>query len=190
MITLTHPFYFLSTKLLDRNRELILEFSKYVHLGQGRTLSREIFQAEARQTNSNWLRLQFSSLNEGQELALHSRVYNGSKIYHIPMIDFINTDSEEEAVSKVEHISRTLRSDIYIFKSGKSLHGYFFCLIDENQWYKYLGSLLLCNPPPKLGEEIIDARWIGHSLEHGFSALRWSHNTEIYQSVPQRAIQI
>jgi hypothetical protein len=190
MSTSNHPFSFLSAKLLDQKPELVLEFSKYVHLGRGKTLSREILQAEARHIDSHWVHLQFLTLLKGQELALHSRIYDNDKIYHIPMIDFINTTSEEEALEKVRHISKILRSDIYLFKSGNSLHGYYFCLIDENQWHKYLGSLLLCNPPPNAGEEIIDSRWIGHSLEHGFSALRWSHNTEIYQSIPQRAIQI
>jgi hypothetical protein len=185
MLNNSHPFYFLKNELLSTTRGLILEFSRYVHLGYGKTLSREIIQVASDDLNDIWVQAQLANLLDRQELALHSKVYLNKEIYHIPMVDFINISSVENIADKIKNLNEKLNSNISLFNSGLSFHGYYYCLVDEYHWYKYLGSLLLCNPPPTRGKEIIDSRWIGHSLEHGFSALRWSHNTELYKSIPQ-----
>jgi hypothetical protein len=185
MLNSNHPFYFLRNELLNQTPGLVLEFSRYIHLGFGKTLSREIIHVASDKLNDSWVENQLANLLDRQELALHSKVYLNNEIYHIPLVDFINISSIENIAYEVKNLNEKLNSKIALFDSGLSLHGYYYCLINEYQWYRYLGSLLLCNPPPNLGEEIIDSRWIGHSLEHGFSALRWSHNTELYQSIPQ-----
>lgn len=189
MLDNNHPFHFLRNELLNQTGGLVLEFSRYIHLGYGRTLSREIIHVASDELNDSWLQNQLSTLIDKQELALHSKVYLNNNIYHIPMVDFINVSSVEKIAYKLRSLNEKLNSKITLFDSGVSLHGYYYCLINEAQWYKYLGSVLLCNPPPTVGEEIIDSRWIGHSLEHGFSALRWSHNTELYQSIPKAIVQ-
>src|SRR6266850_353402 len=83
-----HPIHGLSRSLLAEDPELILEFSRYVHLGSGRTLSREIFHVHARDLNDTWLAEEISGLAETQELALHSKVVQKNRIFHIPMVDF------------------------------------------------------------------------------------------------------
>lgn len=180
-----HPIHALSESLLEHDPELILEFSRYVHLGSGRTLSREIFHVEARELNDTWLAEEIRRLSETQELALHSKVILKDRIYHIPMADFAHVESVETLIVKTRAVCQSLPVEISLYESGRSKHGYFFCLIGEKDWYKYLGRLLLCNPPFDSNGQIIDSRWVGHSLEHGFSALRWSCNSGIYQSLPQ-----
>jgi hypothetical protein len=184
MIDRRHPFWFLTSELLLGRPELVLEFSKYVHAGSGKTLSREIIHVAARDLSEEWLSDVMSSLRNRQELALHSRVEDGGHVYQIPLVDFINAGSVSEARTRMAGIDRLLGKDLMLFDSGNSFHGYYFRLIEEVHWYKYLGSLLLCNPPVP-DEPIIDSRWVGHSLEHGFSALRWSRNSSLYESIPE-----
>jgi hypothetical protein len=180
-----HPIYGLRDFLLQQRAELILEFSRYVHLGLGQTLSRETFHVEARNVDAAWLGEEIRGLSEGQELALHSRVVQNDRVFHIPMVDFAHVDSLKILLIKTQNVRQSLPVDITLYDSGQSMHGYYFCLVDEKDWYKYLGRLLLCDPPFGSDRQIIDSRWIGHSLEHGFSALRWSCNSAIYQSLPQ-----
>lgn len=186
MVNDGHPIYDVRACLLASQPEMVLEFSRYVHLGYGVTKSRDTFHVKAKNLTEEWLTDQLLNLLEGQELALHSRVrYNGN-IYHIPMIDFINVLSIGVVTPKLQDVStKHSLGSIKLYSSGKSLHGYYLRFISDTKWREYLGSLLLCNPPTKYNEEIIDARWIGHSLEHGFSALRWSLNTSIYKSMPK-----
>jgi hypothetical protein len=180
-----HPIHGLHHFLAQQRLEVVLEFSRYVHLGLGKTLSRETFHVEARCVDSAWLAEEIRGLSEGQELALHSRVGHKNRICHIPLVDFANVGSAEMLIARTQSLSQSLPVDIALYSSGRSMHGYYFCLIDEAEWYKYLGRLLLCDPPFGTEEQIIDSRWVGHSLEHGFSALRWSCNSPIYQSLPQ-----
>lgn len=179
----SHPISRLRTCLLKEHPDIVLEFSKYIHQGYGKTYSRDIFVIRAKSISDDWLDEQICSLNKGQELALHSRVLYRNREFHIPMIDFINTDSPEKVQPCLINVSKNLPVDIWFYRSGKSLHGYYFCLIDKEHWYRYLGSILLCNQSFK--RDIVDQRWVGHSLEHQFSALRWSHNTVIYKSMPE-----
>lgn len=185
MVPRMHPVDGLRHFLLHQSPELVLEFSRYIHLGLGRTLSREIFEVEARNVSPAWLAEEIRGLSPQQELALHSKVLQKDRIYHIPMVDFANVESINTLLVKTWHLRESLSVDITLYDSGQSMHGYYFCLIGEREWYKYLGRLLLCDPPFGGEEQIIDSRWVGHSLEHGFSALRWSCNSAIYQSPPQ-----
>lgn len=187
MIDRSHPLHHLRAGLLQSNPELVLEFSKYIHLGYGKTFSRDIFHIKSKHINEDWLKNQFFTLQEGQELALHSRVEYKGAIYHIPMIDFINTRSTKEVKPLIKPIDEILQTDIWIYCSGQSLHGYYFHLIEHHCWFNYLAKLLLCNRVKKNSKEIIDQRWVAHSLEHKFSALRWSHNTNKYRALPSIA---
>jgi hypothetical protein len=154
-------------------------------MGLGKTSIRQIFHVDSMFVNMKWLENELLALGRGQELAIHSRVTYKGQTYHIPQIDFLHKLSIDEVYAKTAKIKEGLDIKLRLFSSGKSLHGYFFGLIDNISWYRYLGELLLCNPRPKMGKHIIDSRWVGHSLKHGFSALRWSHNTQLYKSFPQ-----
>ena len=187
-----HPIFQLEKYLLRKEPRLILEFSRYIYVSYGVTLSREVFHIKASDLANGWLEDQIELLSEGQELAFHSKVRLNEKdnnLYHIPMIDFISKKSEENIISKISSVNEMLNSNLTLYESGNSYHGYYFLLLNEYNWYKFLGRILLCNPPSRLNEEIVDSRWVGHSLEHGYSALRWSKKTEKYKIVPKLSQQ-
>ena len=187
MISNKHPFHHLHKYLLSYSSDLILEFSKYVYVHYGETLSRNMVQISASQLTVDWVEQQISSLSELEEFALHSRVkrrFSDTHYFHLPMIDFIGPDDIEVLSEKVKSLDTIVQSPLWLYSSGNSMHGYYFSLLSEPLWHQYLGALLLCNPPSKIHNDCIDARWIGHSLEHGFSALRWSKNTPRYKSLP------
>lgn len=188
MISNKHPFHRLREYLLSHFPDMILEFSKYVYVQYGETLSRNTFQIQASQLTEEWVEKQIVSLSELEEFALHSRVkkHKGDTNYfHLPMIDFINSNEAEVLLERVKSIENIVQVPLWVYNSGNSMHGYYFALLSEPSWYKYLGTLLLCNAPSKVHKDYIDARWIGHSLEQGFSALRWSKNTQRYKSLPE-----
>jgi len=184
MVFAKHPIQGV-LQLAQKNNGLVLEFSRYVHLGRGRTLSREIFHVDAGDVSTAWLATEIDNLSEGQELALHSKVTQNSVVYHIPMIDFTHAKSPAVLLEKTNAVSDSLPVDLTLYDSGQSMHGYYFCLIVEKRWYEFLGRLLLCDQPSHLDAPVVDWRWVGHSLEHHFSALRWSCNSPLYRSLPQ-----
>jgi len=179
-----HPIHSLRAQLLVDKPDLILEFSKYIHLGNGKTRSREIFHITASELTEQWLLENLLLLDDEQELAFHSRVEYNSNVCHIPMVDFVNTTSDLEVNALLKPINDMLSKDIWLCHSGQSLHGYYFELVDNEFWLNYLANLLLCNQSENGGKDIVDQRWIAHSLEHRYSALRWSHNTNRYHSMP------
>jgi hypothetical protein len=132
-----------------------------------------------------WLVDQFSELRLDQEMAWHSWVEDKHTVFHIPMIDFIGRPDHSLILSMTRTLTTELelKGDLFLFDTGRSLHGYYPDLIPEHAWPKYLGLLLLLNQhshPP-----LIDTRWIGHALTRGFTALRWSNNTSRYRSMPR-----
>ena len=166
---------------------MTLEFSRYVYKAYGETLSREVFQVPSHELSPAWLDYQKDLLLDDQELALHSRVrLKGEKsVYHIPMIDFINTKSAARIIDRLSTVDNEFSESVSLYRSGNSFHGYYYQLIPEHNWYKFLGKILLCNLPTMYEREVVDSRWVGHSLIHGFSALRWSRHTDLYKQEPR-----
>jgi hypothetical protein len=136
-----------------------------------------------------WIADHLSDLGPNEELAWHSRVDCKGVSLHIPMVDFVGRPDR----SLLRDAGRTLTAEIgihgslIVFDTERSFHGYFADLISEQAWPKYLGELLLLNEtnrPP-----VVDARWVGHSLARGFTALRWSKNTNRYPAMPRLALR-
>lgn len=175
-----HPIFNLRKQLLENRPNLILEFSRYVHKSYGQTLSREILHVDARDVTPIWLQDQIDCLTGDQELAFHSKVKlpGGTETFHLPMIDFIISKSSKVILSRLEQLDKALYESFYLYRSGNSFHGYSFQLLPESMWLHFLGRILLFNLPPQYDEEVVDARWVGHSLVHGFSSLRWSKNSD------------
>jgi hypothetical protein len=184
MVRTDHPFWPLKSHLLRANPNLVLEYSTYVYRGYGITESRNVFSVRADHIGEKWLEDKIRGLSDDQELAVHSRVKVESKVFHVPMIDFVNANYYNQIRERIQHINSKLGQDIWIYSSGRSLHGYFFLLLEEARWIEFLGGLLLCNSRGEFPNEIVDSRWVGHSLDHGFSALRWSQNTERHRTAP------
>lgn len=174
-----HKFILDLVEGLKLNPNIEFELSKYLPSTKGKTEYREIFKCNVNEFNLNEL----IEKHLNYEVALHSRIEISGKIYHIPMVDF-NVVSDIEKVSLRIKQLKVMDKPLYIYHSGRSFHGYYLDLLCEAEWYKYLGSLLLLNDRKK-PFKFIDSRWIGHSLEHGYSALRLTQNTPNYLQIPR-----
>src|SRR6185503_17517668 len=164
MVNPEHPLWKLRSELFDHLAMMSLEFSRYVYREFGVTDYRNTFQISADKVQDGWLSTELQSLESEEELALHSRVNLEGATLHIPMIDFVNVASWQEIHARLQHISERLGRNLWLYSSGRSLHGYYFVLVDEPSWYRFLGELLLCNSRSRFSSEIIDSRWVGHSL--------------------------
>lgn len=185
IIPTSSPLSYLARLIEQKfNEDYTLQISIYESGGQGITLSREIFDWQC--TNDIVIKLQdhINNLSNNKELALHSKVKVKDNELHIPMIDFATEVINNELYEKVSIIAESFNAKFKLFKSGRSYHGYFNTLITKNDWIKYLGALLLLNKPYD-PFEYIDSRWIGHALEHGYSALRVSYNSNFYKQIPE-----
>lgn len=171
--------------LLEKNisKNVELEFSKYTSGGQGITLNRFVFRLSLDQGILLKIDELIENLNEGEELAIHSNIYINKKRKCLPLIDFSFIEFDENTKKSVFKIHEYLNTSIYLFKTGRSYHGYSLKKLSPNAWKSYLGFLLLQNRPGN-SFEIVDSRWIGHSLEQNFSALRLSNNSKFYLQYP------
>ncbi len=156
------------------------EFSNYLPGDKGQTIFRELFHYQISKPHS------FNGFEFNQskyEIALHSGVKIDGNTFQIPMIDFNVDANSKNVIYKLEKL-KVLDNELYIYKSGRSFHGYYLKLLTLTEWYKYLGSLLLLNDRKK-PFKFVDSRWVGHSLEHGYSALRLTNNTDQYLRIPE-----
>lgn len=117
-----------------------------------------------------------------QEMAIHSdmRLTDGNHL-HLLMID-MSTSSKAQIEKIRPFLGYEFFQTISWFFSGRSFHGYGKSLITKDNWTKFMGLLLLANQPHF--EPTVDPRWIGHRLVAGYSALRWTSNTNYYLSLP------
>lgn len=188
-----HPISIIKEILAHANagNNVYLEFSKYVGGGHDKTITRSTFTLKYPELTEDWLEDQLLTLKSNEELALHSRVYFVEKkdviLYQLPLIDFYKASDDLDLGSIVSRIQKnpSLKDcSVTFFSSGRSLHGYVKKLLPREDWYKFLGTLLLTNPYDQMTYPNVDARWVGHSLENGFSALRISNNTKEYLQPP------
>ena len=133
----------------------------------------------------DWIADRFAELGPNEEMAWHSWAECGGVGFHIPMIDFVSrpTRSAIYDLGRVLAAEMGFNGQLALFDTGRSFHGYFQDLIPERTWPKYLGQLLLLNAYDR--SPVIDTRWVGHALVRGFSALRWSNNTDRYRAMPR-----
>ena len=119
---------------------------------------------------------------QGCELAFHSKVkLIRGVVMHVPLID-MSTGSPAQ-LEKLRPFLGELYSRFQWYNSGRSFHGYADILVEVDTWAAMLGALLLANQkglPPT-----VDPRWIGHRLIAGYSALRWTKNTDYYLELPR-----
>jgi hypothetical protein len=68
---------------------------------------------------------------------------------------------------------------------------YFHTALPADQWHRFLGRILLWTPPISNAAPVpVDARWVGHSLVQGFSALRLTKHTANYLQPPILACEV
>lgn len=185
-----HPRQLVEELVTRRGRDLVFTYSRYevAEPGLQATAPRsDVLRVPASDVTSSWLADRFAALGPNEEMAWHSWVECKGVGFHIPMIDFIGhpDPSELSQLSKVLAARMGLKGHFVFFETGRSFHGYFPDLIAEGALPKYLGQLLLLNKHDR--PELIDTRWVGHALVRGFTALRWSHNTNRYRGMPRLA---
>ena len=129
-------------------------------------------------------------LKRGEEAALTS--WCGGKVQgHIPMIDFLRHMSAQECVQWGQIVAAELAAPVLIFASGQSFHAYGLTFLSKKDWPAYLAWLLLLDG--KVAPEqsnLVDQRWIAHSILQEASALRWTNATGKYRQVPQLVAEI
>lgn len=182
----SHPIEIIKV-LSDRlPGEFLLEFSIYEYEPQSILDSRQTFRIEAASFTKNLIERKIEELESNKELAFHSILRYNKKKYHIPMIDFQSNEGQVE--QSIKSLKRVIPKDIFnelvFYNSGRSCHAYSLKLINNSEWIKFMGRLLLVSLPNE--EQVIDTRWIGHRLMSGFSSLRWSANTDNYLALPKK----
>ncbi|WP_111894923.1 hypothetical protein [Acinetobacter sp. MB5] len=184
MINDDHPYFFINSFL---DNESTYSLSKYIYLPDSLSDERITHQVDGLNFNLEYLANTLKSLEKNQELAFHSIIKTKyGKTYHIPMIDFYTEKLNIDVYYRLKNfIDYKILSNMTFYRSGNSFHGYSSKLLTQKEWLNFMGSLLLVNPP-KLTNLIIDDRWIGHRIMSGFSSLRWSNNSGIYKSIPQK----
>lgn len=121
-----------------------------------------------------------NNLKLDEELAIASLIKKDGEIYHIPLIDFFESESQK-VYDSMERLQEKFNYDVYLFQSGRSYHGYMDASLSTSDWLDFLSALLLLNNQDNY---IIDARWVAHSMRQRFSSLRISCNTPAYIAYP------
>lgn len=173
-------------KLVSRcGSGLAFQFSTYRYTPLSVKDERQAFWVPARDVTPAGVQALIDGLPPGHDLSLHSRVATEvGNCQHIPMIDFAGSLSATKLSTIDALFPKEMLAELVIFRSGKSFHGYVPTLISHEEWHRFCGLLLLMNLPN--AEPVIDARWIGHRLRGGFSALRWSCHSNSYTICPSR----
>jgi hypothetical protein len=127
-------------------------------------------------------------LLDNEDIAFHSVITVCDKrelARHFGLVDFVAAD-----ITSVERAAEVLVAEYAsppcaLVHSGRSYHLYMGMLLTRSSWTKFMGRLLLLNP--RNGPPVIDARWVGHRLMGGYSALRWSakHSSHLPEIVRQ-----
>jgi hypothetical protein len=188
LIVQGHPCLVLEEIAARHGADLIFTYSRYEVAAPGLQAAAprsDVLRVAARDVTPAWLADRFAELGPNEEMAWHSCVECKGVGFHIPMIDFIGRPAHSVLCEVIQMLAAEIgiSGHFTFFETGRSFHGYFSDLIPERVWPKYLGQLLILNDhdrPP-----VIDTRWVGHALVRGFTALRWSHNTNRYRVMPR-----
>lgn len=178
-----HPYLVVKEIINSYGSYLKFEFGIYIHQKQTIDDIREYILLDARETTKERIKRLIRSLRADSELALHSRVhFKTGEVLHIPMIDFCGSVPTEAWDLIRDILPRDIVENFKIFESGSSYHAYSTELLSQEDWIRFMGIILLLNPPD--GESMVDTRWVGHRLLGGFGSLRWSCNTLQYKKLP------
>jgi len=180
-----HPYWFVRSFVERYFSEIhSFHFSYYDYIPQSLLDNRIMFSV----TSKNFMDVEVISsflqaVPENKELAFHSLVtMNDGVNLHIPMIDMF-TNSVAQLTKLKPFLGEEFFKYFKWYRSGRSFHGYANTLIDSQEWAAFMGTLLLVNQQGFV--PTVDPRWIGHRLIAGYSALRWTKNTQQYLEAPK-----
>lgn len=180
-----HPASFVEAFAQSIGAGTRFEFSFYKYYPQSLLDERRTVRLPSRDVSRTHLSSLMAKAHDDEEFAFHSSIIVGTRRrFHLPLIDFAG-DLDGERLALVEQaIGAKLAERLTLYRSGRSFHGYIDRPLSESEWVRFMGSLLLTNLPGRA--PIADARWVGHRLRAGYSALRWSFNTGSYLMQPTR----
>lgn len=178
-----HPSLVIEEIIKKYGTEIQFEFSHYIYVPNTINDQRTTFTVCAEELTPIKIKELCDLVPRGAELAVHSKVLLGDgTVMHIPMVD-LTTRAVGIIGRVIDVLPSELLGSVIWFESGRSYHGYGMVLIPKESWIKLMGRLLLANQPQML--PVVDPRWIGHRLIAGYSALRWTKNTEYYLQEPE-----
>jgi len=158
-----------------------INFSRYRYKPHSFKDERESFYISINELDKSSIFDLLVNLEDDQELALSSTIYDLGSEYHFPLIDFGGKDSKLLESTFIDFCSYW-DMEFQVYSSGRSFHAYGNKILTSSEWIKFMGSLLLLNIPG--ASKIIDDRWVGHRILAGYSSLRWSKNTSQYKKYP------
>lgn len=180
----THPYWHVASVIHNEPKvsKVYLSFYRYRPQSLIDERSSFIFDRETFLSAANFAAF-LNRCPPGFEAAFHSLVacLDGQP-RHLPLVD-MSTESASDLVAVNSFLHDENFYGFSWFESGRSFHGYGGRLITHNEWIQFMGKLLLCNPKDR--DPLVDPRWIGHRLIGGYAALRWTHNTDQYLSLPK-----
>ncbi len=184
-----HPYSLVSQIVSACPTELARTFSRYRYVAQSAVDTREEFEVSGSVVTRDWTEHLISTLPEGVEVSLHSRVrFKSGETWHIPMIDFAGEIDAEDCAALSSLLAEFGVPSLELYRSGRSFHGYGTSLLEEPNWTRFAATLLLANLPNR--RHVVDCRWVGHRLRAGYGALRWSCNSPQYKQLPVHVGQV
>ena len=179
----THPYWLIRNLVSETSDISFLFFSFYKYIPQSLDDSRITVKVSREEFLDELFMIHLIDAAPNlHELSMHSNVVlEDGETRHIPMID-MSTPARAHLEKLEPYLDEVLKKQIHWFSSGRSFHGYGCELLSEEKWRRLMGTLLLSNQ--KEMKPTVDPRWIGHRLIAGFSALRWTRNTDNYWSAP------
>ena len=151
-----------------------LVFSKYKYVPKSLIDTRQYYYPVISELYQFLLK-QLDSLQEGEDLAFHSRITISDS--HLLMLDMKYNTYDRLFLEEVMREFKIQNS--YIYKTGRSFHVYFDKV--EQDLIKFLGTILVLDKT----EDQVDQRWIGHRLLTKSLTLRWSCCNPHYSQYPE-----
>lgn len=185
MISVLHPYWHVRAVLDRHGGVMAVPVSYYTYKPRTVEDKRTTWEiAISDFLNAEYMAHVMEKTPRGQELAIHSNIrINGGQDVHLVMID-MSTSARAHLEKLRAFLGDNFYQQISWYSSGRSFHGYGTELLSRENWYRFMGLLLLANQP-HLGPTV-DPRWIGHRLLAGYAALRWTKNTSQYLGVPSK----
>lgn len=104
-----------------------------------------------------------------------------SEEFFVPVLDLKGDVFPEvgEMLCHFEYAQSAEDIQAAVYKTDASFHVYFSTLAPKKKLQDFLGRALLFNASGEdLLEEVIDTRWVGHSLVRDAATMRWSKKNE------------
>ena len=158
-----------------------------IGLQQYETISRQhieqktIWITRDRFLRTNEVQELIDKLPETVQMVVFSKVLlNDGNYAHIPMMDFDTPKNDDGLNIVIDRFKKVNIHEGWILESGVSYHFYGSKLLTESNWINFMGECLLTSIVHDNYniEQVVDNRYIGHSLIRGGNTLRITTKAE------------